>query len=173
VTMATPSFGTYYLAQTATGVALPVSQVVAAAPATASPAPSAGSSDARPSDRLLSMPLIESQSPGYSPFAQPHCRDIFWRGRSRASRFWTYVRTCSDTLFASLLPITASVSFLVWKVCCGTSSPILKPENNTATAAWSKQQSLEMQPQASSRDVSFGQLLSFYFAHAWLTCTHS
>jgi hypothetical protein len=154
--MATPAFGTYYLVQPATtGVAATLSSQVLAAmplpPSSFSSAPSAASSDTRPSDRLHGRPLIASRA---SPLSQHHCRYFLRRLGSRASHLWNRVR-------AAALCFTAAgdrvFSFLLTKVCRTTAPPVLKPENNTASAAWSKQQPLEMQPQTLAREAAFGQ----------------
>jgi hypothetical protein len=64
---------------------------------------------------------------------------------------------CAQQHSTSPLLVTTFFSFLLSKVCRTTAPPVLKPENNTASAAWSKQQPLEMQPQTLAREASFGQ----------------
>jgi hypothetical protein len=167
--MATPSFGTYYLAQTVTSASMPVSQILAAAPAPATAAPPAVSADSRPSDRSRSTSLSDLQR------RTTHClfsiiAGIFFGGFG-AGLLVCGIACAQQHFVLVVLSVTPIFSFLVSKVCCATASPALRPENNVATAAWSKQQSLEMQPQAHSREATFGQLSLFSLTFGSLACT--
>lgn len=154
VTMATPSFGTYYLATAVTGIAVPAAQVVAAAPASVNiPASSVDSIDNRPSDGYRILQPEQRPCTAHSHHAQRHRWHFFRRLRRRPSRLRHRVRAA----IACSIPVprmTALFSFLISRLS-SASPPASKPVGNAATAhaAWSRQQSLEMQSQAPDRDA--------------------
>ena len=110
VTMATPSFGTYYLATAVTGIAVPAAQVVAAAPASVNiPASSVDSIDSRPSDGYM-QPQHHRRT-AHSHYVQRHCRHFFRRLRRRAPHLRPRVRAA----IACSIPVprmTRSLQFL-------------------------------------------------------------